>query len=250
MKNYALLVVFVFVSLKGSGQGLNAKRQQLVVSFIDAVAHQQKDKLAVRTAFPLDRQYPLPQIKNKGDFMERYAEVFDEKLVKMIAGSDPSKDWHEVGWRGITLLNGVVWLNYDGMLRAVTYRSAKENALRKRLIEADKKGLYPSVRSFSSPVAVLETEKYRIRIDDLGAGNYRYACWPLQSTMKDRPQLVLDKGQLIPEGSGGNHKYVFANGGYTYECAIFVTGESSGPPAVLSVLRSGKQILKESAFKL
>jgi hypothetical protein len=81
----------------------------------------------------------------------------------------------------------------------------------------------------------------------LGAQNYRYSSWQLKSKMKDKPDLVIEKGEFIPEGSGGNHRYEFKNGDFTYDCAIMVMTERGGPAASLTINKGDKTILFQKA---
>ena len=60
--------------------------------------------------------------------------------------------------------------------------------------------------------------------------------------MGNKPEIVVSKGEFIPEGSGGNHSYVFKNGTYKYECEIIIVGEDDAPPAYMNVYKAGKKI--------
>lgn len=180
------------------------------------------------------------------EFLKRYTEVFDDSLTKMIVNSDPAKDWSAVGWRGIMLFNGELWLDYDGRLIAVRQSTFEKSEL-EELIKTEKKALHVSIREFKQPICILETSKYRVRIDDLGNWNYRYAAWPLNSKMSDKPAMVLENGEFVPEGSGGNHSYKFKNSEYSYTCSIIVMGEKGSPPALLTIYKGDKVILSQRA---
>lgn len=230
-------------------QDITVEQQKLVQNFIDCVKQKKKEKLATYISFPLKRDYPIPAIKNRQEFIRRYDEVFDENLVRIIINSKPSVDWSAVGWRGIMLFHGDVWLNYgDGKLIAVNYQSTYEKNKKEELIRSEKLGLHASIKEFKEPVYILETIKYRIRIDDLGDGNYRYSSWHISHKMSDKPDLVIQNGVYEPQGSGGNHIYRFRNGDYVYECMIQVMGEDGMPPAYLSIYKSGKEIFSQKAY--
>lgn len=227
--------------------GVNKEQQQVVYDFIDCIKNQKKEQLIAKISFPFYREYPLPPIKNKEEFLIRYNEVFDDKLTKMIVDSKPSTDWSALGWRGIMLFNGEVWLDYDGRLIAVNYLSEFEIKKKDELINLDKSQLHESIKEFKAPVHVLETTMYRIRIDDLGESNYRYAAWRLESKMSDKPDIIIKNGEYKPNGSGGNHSFEFHNGEYTYKCAIIVLGEDDSPPAYLTIYKNDKEILAQEA---
>ncbi|MEI6748285.1 MAG: hypothetical protein WCM93_03905 [Bacteroidota bacterium] len=229
------------------GQELKKEYQKVVLEFIDCVKYGKNEKIANMISYPLEREYPVPEIKNKQEFIKRYNDIFDDGLKQMIIKSNLATDWSDMGWRGIMLNDGVVWLDFDGHLVAINYQSNYERNLKAKLIEADKKNIHSSLSNYETPVCILETSKYRIRIDDLGKEKFRYACWAINKSQKYKPDLVLQSGQVILEGSGGNHSYKFENAGYTYECSIIETGQENDPPAMLTVYKGDKEILSQSA---
>ncbi len=217
---------------------MDSANKKIVSDFIECIKQQTKAKLASNINFPFKRMYPIPDIDNEEEFVNRYSEIFDDSLSKIVANSQPLKDWSTVGWRGMILLRGVVWLDYDGRLAGVNYQSKIEQQKWKQLVEIDKMGLYKSLRNFKQPICIIEIPKYRVRIDALGEWSYRYASWPLKSKMSDRPDLIIERGKYMPEGNGGNGRYEFKTGEYTYECSMIVIGEDSSPPAILKFIRA------------
>jgi|SRR5690554_458060 len=95
---------------------------------------------------------------------------------------------------------------------------------------------------------LLQTTKYKIRIDNLGNGNYTYTAWPASSAMNDTPNIVIKNGKRYKDGSGGNHYYIFTNGIYKYECWINVLGTDETPPANLLVYKNDDLILSQDAI--
>ena len=229
------------------GQKLNKKNQKVITGFIECIQSQNKEKLSRLIAFPLNRAYPIPQIKNKYDFFNRYREIFDAALIKMIVTSKPAKDWSAKGRSGLMLLDGQVWLNLEGKLIAVNYQSDYEKSETEELIKIDKSHLHESINDYKRPVCVLETSTYRIRIDELGEGKFRYASWPVHDKMGNKPETVIKRGKLLADGSGGNYSYVFKNGNQVYKCAIIVAGEKKSPDAILTVTKNEKEILSQKA---
>ncbi|WP_276134419.1 hypothetical protein [Polluticoccus soli] len=247
MKN--LLATF-FLSLSFIsvfGQEMENESKTSVSRFIDYVKHEKKDEIAKLVEFPFERQYPLPSIKNRNEFLIRYNEVFDDRLIKMIINSKPDKDWSAVGWRGIMFLDGDIWLDYDGRLLAVNYQSEIETKRRSDLIEQERSKLHESIKAFDRPLHILETKKYRIRIDDLGENNFRYASWTLPAPMSEQPDIVIENGEIEFDGTGGNHSFIFKNKEYVYECSIIVMGEDNAPPALLTLHKGEKMILNQPA---
>lgn len=161
----------------------------------------------------------------------RFAEVFDDELLKLIAESDFAKDWEQVGWRGYMLDHGTVWVDYDGKVWRINHASAAEQTARERLIEEDRAALHSSLRTFEEPLLKWETAHWRLRVDDLGGPgpgkDYRLAIWARENDFKTAPQRVVDGGTLVFEGSGGNHFYRFEADGLVYQCDVEVLGGES-----------------------
>lgn len=112
--------------------------------------------------------------------------------------------------------------------------------------EEQKSKAHESLLNLKKTILIIETKEFRIRIDELSNGKYRYASWSINSKMTEKPSLIIKNGNLIPEGSGGNHRYEFTNGNHKYICDINVLAEDDIPDAYLRVLKDGKEILHES----
>lgn len=246
---YSLLLFFSLASLSAYAQELDKKYRKTVSDFIVAVKNNDKEKIAKNVSYPFKRQYPLPDIKNASEFVKRYDEIFDQQFSNKIINSKIATNWSEMGWRGIMLFNGILWLQPDGRLTAVGYQSKTERDKRAQLIKIDKAQLYPGLRNYQEPVCIMETSTYLIRIDELGDSNYRYASWKKNSKMSTKPDLVLTKGQYTPDGSGGNHYYTFKNGDYSFECYVIYLGRKDDPPAKLTVYKNDEVILSQKALK-
>jgi len=192
----------------------------IVTAFIDKVKAG-KEELCKYIDYPFYRDYPIPPITNKEEFLRRYDEIFDETLLKMIVNSDIATDWCEMGVKGIMLGNGDVWISENGELIGINYQSETEKKRREEIIQIDKNSVHKSLKEFESLVWIMETDKYKIRIDDLGNDNFRYASWKVGNSMKNKPDVILTNGILRVEGSAGNQIYSFANGNFVYQCCIW-----------------------------
>jgi hypothetical protein len=147
-------------------------------------------------------------------------------------------------------INGKLWLDSDGKIKAINYQTSKEKMYRSSLIEKQTQTLHPSIREYEEPVLEWKTAKFHIRIDDLGNDNYRYAPWSVEKKTSEIPDLVLSKGKLVFEGSGGNHHYSFTSGKYIYRCYVSVIGTSQSAPGILSVYKGTEQLLSENVIKV
>lgn len=247
MRKLSIIFILVLNFSFSFGQELKKQYQDVISNFIDCFKTQNKEKLSSLISFPLKREYPIPDIKTKQEFLKKYNEIFDDSLTQMIVKSKPTKDWCEMGWRGLMFLNGDIWLETNGKLIAVNYQSNFEKLKLLELIDADKLSLHESIRKFERPEFLLETSKYRIRIDNLGNDIYRYTSWLINSKMSDKPNLIVLNGEFVFDGSGGNSSFIFKKGDYIYDCAIIIMGEKGSPPAYLTVSKGGKVIFYQKA---
>ncbi|WP_291286357.1 hypothetical protein [Flavobacterium sp.] len=241
------LTVLFFCGSCMVAQDSKSDYQKLVRKFIENIKNDNKEALGDWVVYPLKREYPISDINDKTDFVKRYGEVFDTALKNEIVKSDAVKSWSDMGLRGLMFNQGKIWLDTEGRLIAVNYQSKFELDLKKSLIAAQKKNLDPSIAFFQTPICILETSKFKIRIDHLGNNNYRYASWSIDKKMTEKPDLVINGGVLVVEGIGGNHQYEFRKDGNVYECAIIVLGEKNSPPARLRVYQGKKVILSQDA---
>ena len=121
-------------------------------------------------------------------------------------------------------------------------------SLRFRLNDKKKNIIHESIRDFKETKLILKTEKYKIRIDKMNDGTYRYASWTKSAEVSEKPDLIINNGKMIYYGSGGNYSYEFFNGEYKYECAVNIIGTESTPPAYLIIYKNNTRILQEDAY--
>lgn len=247
MKKAVITICFVLHVCLAIAQG-DKNQQKVVAEFISYIKNNDREGLAKKIAFPFEREYPIPSIKNKAEFVKRYKEVFDDNLVKQIVNSDPAKDWHDGGWRGIVFNDGEIWLDLDGRLLEVNGDTEAEKKIKANMLAEDKKEVHASLKDFKMPLYVLKTAKYLIRIDLVTDTTYRYASWKAGAKMTDKPDLVITGNTIRQDnGTGGNHSYIFKKGDYTYECNIIIIGADDTPPAMLTVFQGKKEILSQRA---
>lgn len=244
-----ILILFLFFYFTSNSQ-VKPENITYISKFIKLVKQNDIEGISKLIRFPLNREYPIPAVKTKSEFVKRFNEIFDNQLKNEIISSTIKDNWSEVGWRGIMLNQGTIWLDYDGSLIAVNYQSKYEKDLLSRKTNSQKKKLHGSIKIFSKSILELETEKYNIRIDEISESIYRYSAWSKDKQSTDKPSLIIQNGKVEFEGSGGNHKYIFTNNEYTYECSVIVMGEEDSPPAILKVYKNGKEILHQNAIKL
>lgn len=224
---------------------LNDEQIERVKTIIALFKENNIDKISNQINYPLYRKYPIPPIKDKEAFKQRFNEVFDTVLINKIANSQ-LEQWSAMGWQGVMLDNGIVWLGYtDAVITAVNYQSDLEKKLREALIIKDKENLHPSLKTLVSPTYKIQTKKYHIRIDELTNYKYRYASWKMGEKESSKPDIVLTDGEKVFEGSGGNHVFTFVNEHYTYKVYRTMVENPKMPEIRLYIIKDGKEILKE-----
>lgn len=224
--------------------------EKAVGKFVAAAAGNDRKALAMSISYPLRRLPPLSIIDNPEQLLEVFDEIFDDKILKALSVSVISSDWSEMGSKGIMFQNGSLWLDDDGKVIAVNHTTEKGMLRRAELIKADKLKLHASLRDFIEPVLEWETARFRIRIDRLSGDKYRYAAWPINSKLSERPDLVLLNGLVVYDGTGGNHYYDFSSGPYRYRCYVNVIGYDDKLPGELQVSKYDRTILSQPVLKI
>lgn len=227
------------------GQNSEIKKGQIqsIQKLINTFKTKDRIKIADLIYYPLRREYPLKDVKDKNDFIKRFDDIFDKEFIDRVAKSKIN-DWSEVGWRGIMLDNGTLWIDDDGKIMTVNYQSLKEKQLLTNATQADKNQLPKSLQVFQKPLYLIFTTNYKIRIDEKSEGIYRYAAWKIKN-QKSEPDIIIENGVFEFQGSGGNHTITFKNNGYTYIVSINELGTVDGPDATLEILKQEKTVVTE-----
>lgn len=243
-----LLTLFIFNFGYSQNGELSETHLKLVQNIISIFKVNDVDVISDCIEYPVSREYPLPRINNAAELKSRFDEIFDEKLINTIVNSKPEQ-WAEVGWRGIMLLDGLIWIDgEDGKITTVNYQSEFEKDLQEKIIYNDTKVLYPSLREFESPLLKILTLNHLIRIDELATGKMRYAAWKSTEDESLEPDLVLVNGEMEIQGTGGNFAIVFTNDNYTYTIFRNFIGDQNRPDATLVVERNGQIILAQDGI--
>lgn len=242
------VVIFVLSVTLSQAQPLTVDEQIVVKSFVDIIKKREVNSLAKIMSFPFRREQPFSDIKDSMDLVTRYNEVFDDSLSALIINSSLVNDWSSVGWRGIMLHNGLLWLDYDGKLIRVNYQSPAEQSRKKVLETAERDSLHSSSSTYIKNHIKLETDSFKIRIDEIGISEFRYVAWHADSSTTSLPMEVIEGGKIFIEGSGGNYRLEFKNGTITYEIEVIVMGEDGSPPARLNIYENEKTIISHNAI--
>ena len=234
----------------GGQQPLESDDVSTANRFIEAVRDADIARLASIIDFPLRRPYPLPHLSHS-EFIARYEDIFDDRFTRMVVSSS-ADDCGRIGWRGLQLHDGRIWFDDDGHVISVNYESEVERRERMRLIELEKRGLHESLRVYDAPILEWETCTYRIRIDSMVNDDYtlryRYASWKVERFHDSMPDIIIDNGSMIRQGTGGNHHYEFQNGDYRYVLYVERIGKGDSPGG-LTVYRD-RNMLSETIVNI
>lgn len=243
---YKILFFFLLISssIFSQNEKLDKTKTENIQKVIKLFQTKNIEGITKIVNYPLRREYPIPDVKNEAEFKKRFNQIFDAKIINKISNSK-IEQWSEVGWRGIMLDNGDLWINENGKIIAVNYQSDFENAQYKSLVINDKKNLYPTLRNFHIPIYRFQTKNYFIRIDQLKDGSHRYASWKLGKKESTKPDLIITNGELQFDGSGGNHTITFKKGEFSYIIYRGIIGEKDTPEIDLTVEQNNKVILQQ-----
>lgn len=248
MKKISFLLIISYCIAFVSAQEVSSKSQRAIKSFIECVKSRDIDRLSSIVTYPLKRETPLISINDKEEFKKRFSQVFDGRLISLIEGSKIKTDWSEMGLRGLMFHNGEVWLDENGKIIAINYQSEYEKNKIKDLNRTEKTKLHESIKIFKKHICVLETPHYKIRIDEIDDNKFRYTSWPSETSMSTKPKVIINNGEYVSDGSGGNHSYIFKKDNYVYECSIMVLGTEDSAPARLTIYNGKKVELNEKAI--
>ncbi|OIR05705.1 hypothetical protein GALL_121400 [mine drainage metagenome] len=174
-------------------------------------------ELSKLIAYPLNRQNPLPNIKNASDFILYYPTLIDDSFKDLLKQYNDSVIFEHNGRYGLVGGNfsGEIWIDDDGKILGFNYSSKKEQAYKQVLMEKIKKEIYPTVNAWNENVLVAKSERLLIRVDRTDQG-LRYVCWSKGMTMKDKPDIILYNGVEEHQGTMGGWTWTFTNGDWTY----------------------------------
>lgn len=93
---------------------------------------------------------------------------------------------------------------------------------------------------------VLKTEKFIIQVESLNRDSYIYRSWNIDNCCVT-PDLELKNGKVIHDGSGGNRRFNFENGEYSYVINYVYLGGDENVTHRLTVYKNEKEILNQPA---
>lgn len=217
--------------------------------FAKAIEANDKEAVAKMIHYPLKRENPIPDILDADDLIDHYDRIFDTHFREMLITAVSNEELDIINRSGSTghvgFLNGRIWLIYgakEGALTTINYQSAEEKELAAELDRSVCSLLPEKLTNFERNVYMGASDSHVIRVDEI-EGGYRYTSWSVGVSCQDEPDLIIEKGTMLPQGSAGGVWYAFSNGNYRYyfkRVRMAETAEQTGE--FLSVEKDGKEI--------
>lgn len=212
-----------------------------IMTIMRSIANGDAKKLASLTIFPIERKYPLRDIKDSRDLITRFNQIFDEGFREKMK-SAKTTDWVNNGYRGYSWgnENASIWV-YDS-LTIIDYYSPQEQQLYEELVKQEMESLHESLRGSGwHPFCCYKdiTDGSIIRIDIRerkvkkeenfhtdgfiycapqlqpfklrGDEEFRLAVFPMKYDLKGRPKMLLN-GYVDIGGSANMRGYYFQKG--------------------------------------
>lgn len=192
--------------------------------------------------YPFKRGNPLPDIENEEEFIENYEMVFDDAL-KQAVNDSKIEDWDKVGWRGIMLYGGMLWMSEEGKLVAINYRTDQEYDYIRKWMQKDKQTLYEPLRQYDRNLYIFKTDTKYGRIDAINTdayynSQYRLALWDRDGSMSVKPEVLVLDGKIEYHGSANNTEYHFKSGEDEYVFFVNYVGSMDMVPYEFEVYKN------------
>ena len=208
-----------------------------IMAITKSIADGDVKKLASLSMFPIERRYPLHDIRDYDDMARRFNSVFDAGFRKKMKSAKPS-DWHSYGWRGYCYGDSSELWVYDS-LTIINYYSPQEKKIYEQLVKKEINSLHASLKGngwypyscykditdgsviridirsrkemkeeyfHKDGVALLypQLQAFKIRGDE----EFRLCIYPKGTALNEKPQTVLN-GYVDIGGSANMMDYVF-----------------------------------------
>lgn len=208
-----------------------------IMAITKSIADGDVKKLASLSMFPIERRYPLHDIRDYDDMVRRFNSVFDAGFRKKMKSAKPS-DWHSYGWRGYCYGDSSELWVYDS-LTIINYYSPQEKKIYEQLVKKEINSLHASLKGngwypyscykditdgsviridirfrkemkeenfHKDGVALLypQLQAFKIRGDE----EFRLCIYPKGTALNEKPQTVLN-GYVDIGGSANMMDYVF-----------------------------------------
>ena len=240
---------------------------QNIGSIMKSIANGDAEKLTSLCSFPIERKYPMRNIKDSKDMLKKFDKIFDREFREKIKHAKIS-DWKSNGYRGYSWgeENASIWV-YDS-LTIIDYYSPQEQQLYDELVKQEMESLHESIRGngwhpFCCYKDITDGSIIRIDIRERkvmkeenfhtdgfiycatqlqpfklrGDEEFRLAVYPQNFNLRGKPKMLLS-GYVEIGGSANMRGYYFKKGNLEiYLGDIYYESEKE----LLSITKDGNE---------
>lgn len=200
-------------SLESTEETTQLIREVKLIQFISSFASKNRHEIVELVHYPYDMGL-LPAIKNKSEMLQRFDEVFDDYLIKLIGNSAVS-DWEEGPMMFVYRIWSILEFHFDGgdvlidvdengiKIIDVGYSTSLYLGKKKEIIERERNSLHESIRDFENIEYAGITSKERFRVDYMKKENdgfYRLCLWDKSKPWDSQPDTILFSDTYECEG--------------------------------------------------
>lgn len=250
-----LTVTIAVISLCSCADKKQEALPEPVKTVADAVIEGNSTSFAAVCDFPIERPYPLRDIRDSKEMAEYYKIMVDDSLRNAVSDSRPS-DWNNFGWRGWALKSGEYFWIDDNKIYEFTYMSDKEKKLLDSLASDEISSLPADMREDWTPDICLDEDDHHIiyRIDgrrkDLPASerDYRLCVYKDSRHLRHHPAEKYS-GRMTSEGTAGIRTYYFTN---EHGDSIIYFPDDNGETSLMTIeiRKKGKEVRKAPVRKV
>ena len=204
MKRISICFIILFILIIGNTYSQENIDYSKIRTIINIIKTNDPTKISEVIRYPLPRDFPLPNILSKEDFIKHYDEIFDDSLINKVSLSDPEKDWQAIGWRGVQFDSGTIWLNSfkDYKITNINYENKKLISIKDHYFNLYKESLPINLQNIESQFFVFNSTNHIINVDIIKKDNYRLL---IRSKDTLKIEIILSNGSFNFDGNIGDY---------------------------------------------
>jgi hypothetical protein len=201
----------------GNGNVLSRYRKHQLENLVSLVKDDRVLELSEKIIYPIRRPNPIPDVKNKEEFLQYYPNLFDSAFKSKFINAKFETYNTTDSYLGFGILGGEIWLDDKGNILEFYHQSPQEISIQEKLHKDQERIINPSVKPWKENRIMCETENYTVRIDLMDNDELRYVSWAKPKTIREKPDLMLFRGTPEYQGELGDYSYIFQNNEWSYE---------------------------------
>ena len=247
-----LLLALFFLSYGNSALAQYPKDgYKMGKNILSLIKQYKAEELAHLVVYPIQRDNPLPDIKNQKEFISYFPVLFDDKFKKMIPAFKLEYILVRNGSFGMVggPFNGDIWYDESGII-SINYFSDKERALSNSITQKTQAEIHPSVNQWESNLLVVESKNLLVRIDELKGGDLRYVSWSKGKPISEKPDLVLFNGTISADSQPSVSTFVFKNNNWEYIITDSMDCDDCNPSDRILILKENYKQKSRTIMKV